>query len=156
MVYRMAWTLTANEADAHDLAHDTMVAALGSLGRFRRQASLSTWLTSILLNRHRSRLRSHAIRRRLQPRVEAARPTGAEPTPESPLEQAEEQAALKEALERLDEDERTLVALSFYEELDSKQIGELLGRPAGTVRSQLHDVREKLKRILLEIHRHES
>ena len=148
MIYRMALTLTGNEPDAQDLAHDTMVAALDSLGRFRSEARLSTWLSSILIHRHRTLRRRHAIRRRLQPKVEAARPTPDAPDPGASSQQSEQEAALKGALDRLEGDERRLVALSIYQELDSTQVGRILGRPAGTVRSQLHEVREKLRRML--------
>lgn len=148
MIYRIAWTLTGNEADAQDLAHDTMVAALTSLPAFRAEALMSTWLTSILINRHRTWRRTHAIRARLQPNVEAARPAAAESA------DPEELAALRRALERLSDDERELVALSFYQGLDSAAIGEILRRPAGTVRSQLHDVRAKLRELLSEMNIH--
>ena len=148
----MAWTLTGNEADAEDLAHDTMAAALTSLGRFRAKAALSTWLTSILINRHRSRRRSFAIRSRLQPRVEAARPKPGD----DPAEAREQRERLRAALARLEPDERELLALSYDRGLDSSEIGRLLDRPAGTIRSQLHDVREKLKTMLTEAQPHEA
>lgn len=146
----MAWTLTGNEADAQDLAHDTMAAALTSLGRFRAQAALSTWLTSILINRHRTWRRSHAIRARLQPKVAAARPEAADPIDDDQRER------LRAALARLDAGERELLALSYDRGLDSSEIGRLLGRPAGTVRSQLHDAREKLRAMLMEAQPHEA
>lgn len=143
----MAWTLTGNEADAQDLAHDTMTSALTSLGRFRAKAAVSTWLTSILINRHRTWRRSFAIRSRLQPKVEAARPV---PADDDPVEAREQRERLRLALGRLDPDERELLALSYDRGLDSAEVGRLLGRPAGTIRSQLHDVRERLKAMLTE------
>ena len=148
-IYRMAWTLTGNEADAQDLAHDTMVAALTSLSTFRAESQMSTWLMSILINRHRTWRRSHAIHSRLQPKVEAARPGPADDAADP-----EQLAALHAALDRLDADERELIALSFYQGLDSSEIGAILQRPAGTVRSRLHDVREKLRALLSEMNIH--
>jgi RNA polymerase sigma-70 factor (ECF subfamily) len=148
MIYRMAWTLTGNEADAEDLAHDTMVAALTSLGRFRAESKLSTWLASILMNRHRTDRRRFAARARLQGRVRAARPAPADPP--------QDVEDLRRAVARLDDDERALLALSIDRELDSATIGRMVGRPAGTVRSQLHDVREKLRRLMSERQPHES
>jgi len=143
MLYRVAWMLTGNEADAEDLAHDTMVAALSSIGRFRAESRLSTWLTAILVNRHR------AIKRRsgyARPEL----PVSAPSEPGAAMAAEEEKAALLRALDRLTEDERTLVALSAYQGLDSSEIGDMLGRPAGTIRYQLHEAREKLRAMLLE------
>ncbi len=154
MLYRTAWMLTGNEADAQDLAHDAMVAALGSLGRFRSEARLTTWLTAILLNRHRTARRSTAVRSAARAEV-AARTAPEAPGPEADASAAEERAALRRALDRLSEEERTLVALSVNEGLDSTRIGGLLGRPPGTVRYQLHAAREKLRGFLLEGHAHD-
>jgi RNA polymerase sigma-70 factor (ECF subfamily) len=151
MLYRTAWMLTGNEADAQDLAHDAMVAALTSLGRFRAESTVSTWLTAILVNRHRSGRRAAAVRTAAREKL-ALRGAAAEPA--EALAAEEEQAALARALDRLTEDERALVALSVYQGLDSTRIGAILGRPAGTVRYQLHEAREKLRSTLLENRAH--
>src|SRR5262245_22727222 len=143
MLYRVAWMLTGNEADAEDLAHDTMVSALASIGRFRAESRLSTWLTAILINRHR------AVRRRAGNRPPDA-PAADHAEPGAALVAAEERAALARALDRLTDDERTLIALSAYQGLDSSEIGAALGRPAGTVRYRLHEAREKLRAMLSE------
>jgi RNA polymerase sigma-70 factor (ECF subfamily) len=146
-LYRLAWMLTGNEADAQDLTQDTMVSALGSLGRFRAEAQISTWLTTILVNRHRTWLRRHRVRARILPRL-ASTETAAEPHQQA--QQAEEVMALQGALDRLDDDERTVLALSVYQGLDSTEIGKMVGQPPGTVRWQLHQAREKLRGILQE------
>jgi RNA polymerase sigma-70 factor (ECF subfamily) len=149
MLYRTAWMLTGNEADAEDLAHDAMVSALGSLATFRAESRISTWLTTILINRHRTLRRSAALRSAKRGEIAASRPA-AVPAPGAELDAAEEQAALLRALDRLDEEERLLVTLSCYQGLESNEIGEMLGRPAGTVRYQLHQAREKLRALLSE------
>jgi RNA polymerase sigma-70 factor (ECF subfamily) len=155
MVYRIAMTLTRNEADAKDLAHDAMVSALTSFGRFRSEAKISTWLTAILVNRYRTWRASRKTRARLRPEAEA-RTRREVPVPEEEAQRTEEHAALWDALGRLDPQERTLVVLSAYQGLDSGAIGEILGRPAGTVRSQLHEAREKLRGFLVEKRSHDE
>ncbi len=155
MLYRTAWMLTGNEADAQDLAHDAIVAALTSLGRFRAEAQVSTWLTAILINRHRSWRRAGAVRAASGPEV-AARSSRSAPDPGQEISAAEEKAALGRALDRLTDDERLLVALSIHQGLDSTEIGGLLGRPPGTIRYQLHEAREKLRGILLEKRAHDE
>ena len=153
MLYRTAWMLTGNEADAQDLAHDAMVAALTSLGRFRAEAKMTTWLTAILINRHRTWRRAGSVRAASRPEIEArARAVAANEEASSD----EEKAALQGALDRLSTEERELVALSVYQGLDSTEIGGLLGRPPGTVRYQLHEAREKLKGYLLENRPHDE
>jgi len=153
MLYRTAWMLTGNEADAQDLAHDAMVSALTSLGRFRGEAKISSWLAAIVINRYRTWRRARDVRRRLQPEVEARAAAPIE-EPSREAERREETEAIRRALERLDEDHRMVVVLSIYQGLDSTEIGRILDRSPGTVRSQLFSAREKLREYLSEI-RHE-
>src|SRR5579872_7357284 len=54
---RSATLLCGNETNAQDLVQDTLVEAFRSIHRFRGQASLYTWLHSILLNLTRHYLR---------------------------------------------------------------------------------------------------
>ena len=155
MLYRTAWMLTGNEADAQDLAHDAMVAALSSLGRFRAEARVSTWLTAILINRHKTWRRAGAVRSAAREAI-ATRSSRDVADPGEELSAAEENAALGRALDQLTDEERTLVALSIHQGLDSTEIGGILGRPPGTIRYQLHEAREKLRRILLEKRPHDE
>ena len=55
------------------------------------------------------------------------------------------------ALARLPEHERLVVSLHYLESQSVARIGEVLGRPVGTVTKQLSRAIERLKRILLEV-----
>ena len=54
-----------------------------------------------------------------------------------------------EVLRTMDVLEAKLLILRHVEGFSSKQIGEMLGLPAGTVRSKLHEAREHLKRKII-------
>lgn len=154
-IYRLAWALTRRDADAEDLAHDTMVAALAGWRRFRGDAQVSTWLTGILVNRYRKACRAGAARERSNERLRSRNP----PAPAAPPDEviaAETRARVRDALARLDEEERLLIALSAEEDRTSERIGALLDIPAGTVRYRLHEARAKLRRWLQEAGRHEE
>lgn len=56
--------------------------------------------------------------------------------------------AVEEAIQALPEDLRTVLTMQLVGGLSSQEIGDALGRPAGTVRSQLHDARRILERNL--------
>ena len=56
--------------------------------------------------------------------------------------------AVEEAIRALPEDLRTVLTMQLVGGLTSQEIGEALGKPAGTVRSQLHDARRILERNL--------
>ena len=60
----------------------------------------------------------------------------------------EEAAAVLTAVLGLPEKQRSAVYLYYYEGYSCEEIGRLLGRPASTVRNQLHEARKKLKKTL--------
>src|SRR6187200_231114 len=73
--------------------------------------------------------------------------------PETAVERDHETRLVDEAIRRLPEDLRTVLVLQVFGEKTSSEIGELLDRPAGTVRYQLSRAR---KRLAEEIHLLES
>jgi RNA polymerase sigma factor (sigma-70 family) len=56
-LYRTAFRLLGNAADAEDAVQDALVSAYTHLDQFRGQSRMSTWLTSIVLNSARMQLR---------------------------------------------------------------------------------------------------
>src|SRR5246127_5768231 len=57
LLYRRAYRILGNTADAEDAVQDALPAAYTHLDQFRGQAKISTWLTTILLNCARFQLR---------------------------------------------------------------------------------------------------
>ena len=57
MFYKRAFHFLRNATDAEDAVQDARLSAYKNLGRFRRQAKLSTWLTTIVINPARMQLR---------------------------------------------------------------------------------------------------
>ncbi len=127
-VYRMALALAGREADAEDLAQETLSAALGAVDRFRGDSSQSTWLYAILLKKHLSR------RRR------AAGPVPAPAPPPAP--ELEEALAL---LARLPAAQRIAAALFYVEDMTIEEIAGALGVPRATVRWRLFRARQALR-----------
>src|SRR5579863_7063765 len=56
-LYRRAYRILGNAADAEDAVQDALLAAYTHLHQFRGQAQISTWLTTIVLNCARLQLR---------------------------------------------------------------------------------------------------
>ena len=64
-LYRLAVTILHNEADAEGALQDTYIRIFERIGRFREQSSLETWMTAIMVNVCRDRLRRRKVRRAL-------------------------------------------------------------------------------------------
>src|SRR5271169_2488164 len=59
-LYRNAYRLLGNKADAEDAVQDALLAAFKHLNQFRGDAQLSTWLTAIVINCARMQLRKRS------------------------------------------------------------------------------------------------
>lgn len=70
------------------------------------------------------------------------------PDPEESLSSANEHATIHALIDSLSEDLRIPLVLSSFEELNSREIGEILGIPEGTVRTRLQRARELLRQKL--------
>ena len=69
--------------------------------------------------------------------------------PETAMLQSTQEERLRQLIDRLPEELRLPLVLSFREELNSRQIGEVLGIPEGTVRTRQQRARQLLKQKFL-------
>lgn len=157
-VFRVALSVLGpgRAADAEDVAQEVFVRAHRALPSFRGESRLGTWLYRVAFNRavdHRRRLR----RRAEAPLEESGAETvvqpdgGAGSDPYRASRRAEEARAVRGALGRLSDEQRAALHLHYWLGHTMAEIGELLGLPAGTVKSHLHRGRERLRK---ELERH--
>ena len=151
-LYATALRLTRNRADAQDLVQDTLVKALRFESRFERGTNLRAWLSTILHNTFRNRLRDTG-RETVDvdsARVEeaAARPDGtpAGETPEQILLRDTLDVDLRAALDELPDVFRQAVWLRDVEEFSYAEMAGILDVPIGTVMSRI----SRGRRMLLE------
>lgn len=156
-VYRFLATLGCDTHRAEDLTQDTFAAAWAALDGFEQQSSLRTWLLAIAYRKFvsdlRSRSRRAALTKALADReVRSGRsprlPGGHSPSPLRDVLASERLAKLAEALGRLKASDRTILAAKYVEDLTSEQIGRVVGKPAGTVRSRIHIALRRLREML--------
>jgi RNA polymerase sigma-70 factor (ECF subfamily) len=143
---RSATLLCGDETNAQDLVQDTFVEALRSVHRFRGQASLYTWLHSILLNltRHYRRDGKRLVYDNELAAQEAAvleeRPSA------SDFESAA--AELARALRQLSDSHREVLVLRYYEHMKIHELARRLGVSQGTVKSRLHYAIREMQKLL--------
>jgi len=153
MVYNLALRLSGSSDRAQDLSQEIFLRVFRSLGRFRGQSSLKTWIYRICLNHCRSRLG----RRRLQvePLEREGSPPGSEPVdhgrgPEELAMAEETSRRMAVALMRVPAVFREAVILRDLEGLSYQEIGSILRIRVGTVRSRIARGRDQLRRVLEE------
>lgn len=142
--------LCGSYEEAEDVAQEALVQAYLKLRTFTGSSAFYTWLYRIAINAAISRRR----RRRPEVSVEDCRQhrgdqfaDGGELPPQRLLRE-ERAAQIRCALSRLSDEYRAILVLREIEGFAYDQIAEILGLPAGTVRSRLHRARLQLKEQL--------
>jgi RNA polymerase sigma-70 factor (ECF subfamily) len=145
-LYRVARSITRNDADAEEIVQATFFLAYRNIKRFRAEASLVTWLVRIAINESKKRLRknnraSKWIELQDEPAEDHKNPAiGAHVPlsnqPESLLMRAEIRRLIEHGIDQLPISFRTVFVLRTIEELSVEETAVCLGVPAATVRSR--------------------
>jgi RNA polymerase sigma-70 factor, ECF subfamily len=147
-LYRSAWAILRDDADASDGLQEACVSAWREVRRLRDPDRFDAWLTRILVNRCRTILRT---RRRVTVReidVEAADVQATKAARPGEPESIAELDAIRRSFSRLDPDQRTLIALYYVDDHSISEVAAILGIPDGTVKSRLSRARNMLARAL--------
>lgn len=156
-LYRVAYRILGNAADAEDALQDALLAAYTHLDQFRGQAQISTWLTTILLNCARLQLRRRArhihvsldgSREELQPVSVSERLADRRPNPEDQYRESELRARLTHLNRQLSPTLRRAFQLRDVDGLSIRETARILGLPTGTVKAQSARARKKLKELM--------
>jgi RNA polymerase sigma-70 factor (ECF subfamily) len=133
-------------SDAEDLTQQAFVAAARSIGEFRGESALSTWLYGIAMNLVRNYL-SRAPHRRFvfedQSVLESL--SSQEPGPQEHLERRQLVQRLLVELEALPPEMRDVLLLVAVDDFSYEQAATLLSIPVGTVRSRVSRSRATLR-----------
>jgi RNA polymerase sigma-70 factor (ECF subfamily) len=147
-VYRLAYRLSGNRADAEDLTQETFVRVFRSLAEYT-PGTFEGWLHRITTNlfldmvRRRQRIRFDALPDDVSDRL-ASREAG----PEQMYELLNLDPEIQAALDALPPDFRVAVVLCDLEELSYEEIAATLNIKVGTVRSRIHRGRVLLRQAL--------
>ncbi len=143
---RSATLLCGDETNAQDLVQDAFVEALRSVHRFRGQASLYTWLHSILLNLTRHYRRDS--KRLVYDNALAAQEVSVSEERPSALDFESAAAELARALRQLSDSHREVLVLRYYEHMKIHEMARHLGVSKGTVKSRLHYAIRDMQKLL--------
>ena len=143
-----------NSEDAVELAQETFVRAYQNLGKFEERSSFSTWLYRIAVNmaidwrRHEGR---HVTLRGEEAETELNRIPSVVGDSFKEVARGETAQKIRDALNELTEEQRTVILLREVEGLSYDEIAETLHCPRGTVMSRLFYARTRLRELLKEL-----
>lgn len=144
-LFSIALRLTGDQRDAEEIAQDALVRAYRALARYDaariRTLALRPWLTTLTLNLARSRRRRISDRRPPAaldgPVVDALRSPDRN-QPEAASVRREEAQRLACHLATLPDRYRAPIVLRYVDDLSYSEMAEVLGRPEGTLKAQVH------------------
>jgi RNA polymerase sigma factor (sigma-70 family) len=140
----VAFAIVGDSSAAGDVAQDAFLKAWQKLGELDDVARFLPWLCGIV--RHAAV--DHRRRRKAGVGLAEAEQSSVSGDPAAGMVREEQSRQIDAALETLDELSRSAVVLRYYENLSSRQIGELLGLSAAAVDMRLSRARQDLKVML--------
>ena len=158
-VYGLCYRFTGNATDAEDLTQDVFLKIYSNLTSFDlARGSLQVWITTMtrnLLVDNFRRTRNQRATSSLDDGWESAedlkpidRLTARGPSPHESAAQKELAKMVQDALARVSVELREAVILRDLQDLDYKEIAQVLGIPEGTVKSRISRGRAELARLL--------
>ena len=159
LVYNVALRSASSPEDAADISQETFLKAWRSIGSFRGDCALSTWLCRIALNcccdHARSAKRHRVLSLTVQEDEDETKvldipDTDVTAMPEEELTRQTEIAAVREAIDSLPEEQKMIITMRDITGLSYIEIADTLGLEMGTVKSRINRARGAVKRFLVE------
>jgi RNA polymerase sigma-70 factor (ECF subfamily) len=161
LMYRHAFRMSRNHADAEDLVQEAMMKAYAGFHAFRRDTNLHAWLLRILINSYISdyrKKRRQPVQYSTEDFTEQRLLDSYSRSAWAALRSAEDQALdslpdndIKSAMQALPRQFRDVVYYADVEGLPYQEIAAITNTPIGTVASQLHRGRRQLRSLLGDV-----
>jgi RNA polymerase sigma-70 factor (ECF subfamily) len=154
-MFATAMRMLGNEDDAREAVQDALLSAFRNIANFDAKSKLSTWMHRIVVNAALMKLRTKRrkpsvslddLRSRAGDEGRSDGPQGLSRRGEgehAPLD-AETRLAVRDAIEDLPEEYRTVLMLRDVEGLDTEETGVVLGLSTSAVKTRLHRARQAL------------
>ncbi len=154
-LYRLAWRFTGSVADAEDLVQDVLIKLYPRTRELLDIERLRPWLARVLYHQYVDSVRRHAR----SPVVELVsdnesddNPLDALPEvkdgPEEHAERSGQRERILRALDRLNPEQRALIAMHDVEGYTLDELETILETPLGTLKSRLHRARQRMRALL--------
>jgi RNA polymerase sigma-70 factor, ECF subfamily len=143
---RLALGLGLKADQAADVLQDVYLMTLQKPPAIDEQAELARWLVRVTVNRCHLQHRRQSRWRKLWDSLAQTWNVGSCSTRRGINDELTRE--VNEALATLFDEDRQLVALRYFADLNSREIGEIVGLPEATVRGRLRSARKKLAQEL--------
>ncbi|GGH18390.1 sigma-70 family RNA polymerase sigma factor [Paenibacillus segetis] len=142
-LYRTAYVYLKNQEDALDVVQETAYRSFKSITSLKEPKYFKTWLIRIAMSCSIDLLRQRKKVIQLKPDYYGR-------TMESEEDNLPLSLSLKDLIDLIDEDEKSVIILRFYHDYTIQQTAEILSVPLGTAKTILYRALKKLRRLTEE------
>jgi RNA polymerase sigma factor (sigma-70 family) len=147
-LYRFAFRLLRNRADAEDLVQDVLVKLYPRTGEMADIRDLKPWLLRIVYHQFVDVLRKRRRSAMTVSDMNALELADPAQEPEHRLAVSRDAQRIRDAVARLNRDQQLLVGLHLIDGYTLEEVADVLDVPLGTLKSRLHRTRAQLKKSL--------
>jgi RNA polymerase sigma-70 factor (ECF subfamily) len=150
LIVRHCTAMLGDAAHGEEMAQEVFLGAYAAMPRFRREASVRTWLLAIARKHCLKALRDRRRRQRLEEEQRHEIASGAHRAPPDPSEEDPEalRQRVRQGLDRLGPAERTVLLLYYEMGLTLVEVAHIVGRSEAGVRRQLARALQQLRAVL--------
>jgi RNA polymerase sigma-70 factor (ECF subfamily) len=148
-IYRAAYRITNNAADADDVVQEAFLRSYRALANFDARASFTTWLHRIAINCSLDLIDSRKRRdQRINDGEDLSLLASHDATPDRVVLGSEMQRAIAAAMNELTGNERTAFVLRHFEGMPLEEIGQILGTRLNATKNTVFRAVRKLRQQL--------
>lgn len=157
-VINICYRFTANAEDAEDIAQDVFIEVYNSLGKFKAESSLTTWIYRIAVNKSLDYIKS----RNRKKRFSFARQSNEEelinipsnvPDPSVTIDDETRRKILNKALAELPDKQRTAITLNKFEDMSNSEIAEIMNLKINAVDALIFRAKQNLQKKLYKYYK---
>lgn len=135
-IYRLAYSYVHNRADAEDIVQDSICKALTSMHSLKKQANAKAWFYRIVVNTAIDFIRKN--KKYLYSEIDRLESEFAGSDYYSDPD-------LRDAINKLSTVNKTIIVLRFYEDLELREIADIMNENLSTVKTRLYSSLKKLR-----------
>jgi RNA polymerase sigma factor (sigma-70 family) len=150
--FNLAFRICGNREEAEEITQDSFLKAYRSLNGFKMKSSFATWLYRIVYNTSISYIR---VRKKgvllLEDFPADATDFVRDNSTEEEADKEYRNALVAFALQKINEEERGLITLFYYEDMSSDEISEVTGISKSNIKVRLFRARQKMLEIIEKV-----
>ena len=149
-VYNIAWKYFGEEDAAMDVCQQTFVTVHKKISSLQNPSKFKFWLYRSVINHCHMESRKRKSRANLKEKITQFRLGGRQERPDEIYHRNERSKMVLDALQKIPEEQKTVIIMKEYEELTFREIAETLGISEGTAKSRLYYGLKNLRKVLLK------